>query len=51
MDLRDKVAIITGSGGGGTGRATARLFAAKGAIVVVNDINESGGRPIDFFQR
>ena len=44
MDLRDKVAIITGSGGGGTGRATARLFAAKGAIVVVNDINESGGR-------
>jgi NAD(P)-dependent dehydrogenase (short-subunit alcohol dehydrogenase family) len=42
--LKDKVAIVTGSGGGGTGRATARRFAREGALVVVNDINEPGGR-------
>jgi NAD(P)-dependent dehydrogenase (short-subunit alcohol dehydrogenase family) len=42
--MRGKVAIITGSGGRGTGRATARRFAAEGASVVVNDINEAGGR-------
>lgn len=44
MNLKDKVAIVTGSGGGGTGRATARRFAREGALVVVNDVNDSGGR-------
>src|SRR5215469_1971517 len=44
MNLGNKIAIITGAGGGGTGRATARRFARAGALVVVNDINEAGGR-------
>jgi len=43
MTLKDKVAIVTGSGGGGTGRATACRLAREGALVVVNDINQSGG--------
>jgi 3-oxoacyl-[acyl-carrier protein] reductase len=38
MLLRDKVAIITGSGRG-IGAATAQLFAAHGARVVVTDID------------
>jgi NAD(P)-dependent dehydrogenase (short-subunit alcohol dehydrogenase family) len=44
MDLEDKIAIITGAGGLGTGRATTRRFARAGALVVVNDVNEAGGR-------
>jgi NAD(P)-dependent dehydrogenase (short-subunit alcohol dehydrogenase family) len=41
MGLLDgKVAIITGAGGG-IGRATALLFAAEGARVVVNDVGAS----------
>ncbi|HEX2172354.1 MAG TPA: SDR family NAD(P)-dependent oxidoreductase [Dehalococcoidia bacterium] len=43
MRLQEKVAVITGSGGG-QGRAAARLFAAEGAQVVVTDVNESGIR-------
>lgn len=41
MSLRDKVALITGAGGG-IGRATAAHFAGDGAKVVVNDLNEAG---------
>ena len=37
MMLSDKVAIITG-GGGGIGEATALLFAEQGANVVVQDV-------------
>src|SRR5205807_9838884 len=44
MNLNGKVAIVTGSGGGGTGRATARRFAREGASVVVSDVNDMGGR-------
>src|SRR5262245_7104141 len=38
------VAVVTGSGGAGCGRAIARRFASRGAAVVVSDINEAGGR-------
>ena len=44
MTLKDKVAIVTGSGGGGTGRATAcPRLSREGALVVVTDLNQSGG--------
>ncbi|WP_062105874.1 SDR family NAD(P)-dependent oxidoreductase [Bacillus niameyensis] len=42
MRLKDKVAIITGSGSG-IGRATALRFASEGAHVIVNDINQEHG--------
>lgn len=38
MRLKDRVALITGAGRG-IGAATARRFAAEGAIVVVNDVD------------
>jgi NAD(P)-dependent dehydrogenase (short-subunit alcohol dehydrogenase family) len=40
MRLKDKVAIVTGAGSG-IGRATARLFAAEGAKVVVADLDNA----------
>jgi len=43
MELRNKVAIVTGSGGGGSGRAEACRFASEGCLVVVSDIDEAGG--------
>lgn len=41
-ELDGKVAIVTG-GGMGMGEATARVFAAAGAHVLVSDINEEAG--------
>lgn len=43
--LQDKVAIVTGAAMG-MGEATARLFAAAGAKVVVADFNEDKGRAV-----
>jgi NAD(P)-dependent dehydrogenase (short-subunit alcohol dehydrogenase family) len=43
LSLRDKVAIVTGSGSG-IGRETAILLAARGAKVVVADLDEKSGR-------
>lgn len=42
MRLKDKVAVITGSGRG-IGKATAIRFAKEGAKVVVDDLNEERG--------
>ncbi|MGE5243774.1 MAG: SDR family NAD(P)-dependent oxidoreductase [Betaproteobacteria bacterium] len=39
-----QVVIVTGAGGTGCGRAIALRFAARGAAVVVSDINDAGGR-------
>lgn len=44
MELRGKVAVVTGAGGNGSGRAIARRFARAGAAVVINDIDDSGAR-------
>ncbi len=44
MDLTGKVAIVTGSGGPGCGRAIARRFGREGCAIVVSDIDEPGGR-------
>jgi NAD(P)-dependent dehydrogenase (short-subunit alcohol dehydrogenase family) len=43
MELAGKVAIVTGSGGVGSGRAEAVRLAAEGCRVVVSDIKEAGG--------
>jgi NAD(P)-dependent dehydrogenase (short-subunit alcohol dehydrogenase family) len=42
MRLKDKVALITGAGGG-IGRESALLFAKEGASVVVVDVNDEAG--------
>ncbi|ORB73863.1 SDR family NAD(P)-dependent oxidoreductase [Mycobacterium scrofulaceum] len=45
--LRDRVAVVTG-GGGGIGAATARLFARHGAHVVIVDIDDGlAARTVD----
>ena len=43
MKLANRVAVITGAGGG-IGRACAREFAKEGARVVIADINSAGAR-------
>ena len=45
MDLRDKVALITG-GASGLGKATALALAERGARVVVADVDEAGGEAV-----
>ena len=45
MRLQDKVAIVTG-GGSGFGEGIAMRFAAEGARLIVNDIDEEGGRRV-----
>ncbi|HXW83410.1 MAG TPA: SDR family NAD(P)-dependent oxidoreductase, partial [Candidatus Binataceae bacterium] len=41
MRLKDRIAVVTGSGSG-IGEATAKLLAAEGAAVLVVDLNEEG---------
>ena len=46
MDVRGKIAVVTG-GASGIGRATALKFAAEGAAgIVVADLNEAGLKPV-----
>jgi len=42
--VQGKVAIVTGAGSTGMGRATALLLAREGAKLVVGDINEAGAK-------
>ena len=45
MRLKNKVALISGSGSG-IGEATAKRLAQEGAAVVVVDLNEDGARRV-----
>ena len=45
MDFRDKVTVVTG-GASGIGAACARNFAARGAKVVVTDVNGEGAEAV-----
>lgn len=45
MSLKNKVVVITGAGSG-IGKATAHLFASKGAKVIVSDINTENGEAV-----
>jgi NAD(P)-dependent dehydrogenase (short-subunit alcohol dehydrogenase family) len=44
VNIPADVAVVTGAGGTGCGRAIAARFASRGSAVVVSDINEAGGQ-------
>lgn len=44
MDIAGKVAVVTGAGRDGSGRAIACRLARGGAVLVVSDINETGAQ-------
>ncbi|HKV05650.1 MAG TPA: SDR family oxidoreductase [Candidatus Acidoferrales bacterium] len=43
MKIPGKVAVVTGAGGGGQGRAFSQRLAREGASVIVSDVDERGG--------
>src|SRR5260370_23414753 len=45
MRLSGKVAIVTG-GGSGFGEGIAKRFAEEGAKIIVNDIDDAGGKRV-----
>src|ERR1700693_2980720 len=45
LSLSERVVIVTGASSG-IGRAGAKLLAARGAKVVVADVNEEGGKEV-----
>ncbi|MBI3971470.1 MAG: SDR family oxidoreductase [Chloroflexi bacterium] len=46
MRMAGKVAIVSGGGGAGIGRAIAELFAREGAMVAVGDVEEAGAQHV-----
>jgi NAD(P)-dependent dehydrogenase (short-subunit alcohol dehydrogenase family) len=43
MELAGRVAVVTGAGGGGCGRAIAKRIARDGGMLVVSDVDDDGG--------